>query len=110
MAIGNGELMHECLLKHSRMITARMKKDKETDKEGKKRRVRMKTKQNRNEKKEIPTAYHYIFPINNNKHNKVIFNKKLKKYNEIQLTKNKMDLNNQKMKDHPASHEAFLKI
>ena len=28
-----------------------------------------------------------------------------KKYNEIQLTKNKMDLNNQKMKNHPPSPE-----
>ena len=33
----------------------------------------------------------------------VIFDKKWKKYNEIQLTKNKMDLNNQKMKNHPPS-------
>ena len=32
-----------------------------------------------------------------------IFYKKWKKYNEIQLTKNKMDLNNRKMKDHPPS-------
>ena len=34
-----------------------------------------------------------------------IFYKKLKKYNEIQLTKNKMDLNNQKMTNHPPSPE-----
>ena len=33
----------------------------------------------------------------------VIFNKKLKKYNEIQLTKNKMDLNIRKMTNHPPS-------
>ena len=33
----------------------------------------------------------------------VIFYKKWKKYNEIQLTKNKMDLNNQKMTNHPPS-------
>ena len=31
----------------------------------------------------------------------VIFYKKWKKYNEIQLTKNKMDLNNRKMLNHP---------
>ena len=33
----------------------------------------------------------------------VIFYKKWKKYNEIQLTKNKMDFNNQKMTNHPPS-------
>ena len=33
----------------------------------------------------------------------VIFYNKWKKNNEIQLTKNKMDLNNQKMKNHPLS-------
>ena len=33
----------------------------------------------------------------------VIFYKKWKKYNEIQLTKNKMDLNIQKMINHPPS-------
>ena len=31
----------------------------------------------------------------------VIFYKKWKKYNEIQLTKNKMDLNIRKMTNHP---------
>ena len=34
----------------------------------------------------------------NNKHNSLVFHKIWKKYNEIQLTKNKMILNNQKMK------------
>ena len=33
----------------------------------------------------------------------VIFYKKWKKDNEIQLTKNKMDLNNRKMTNHPPS-------
>ena len=33
----------------------------------------------------------------------VIFYKKWKKYNEIQLTKNKMDLNNLKMTNDPSS-------
>ena len=37
----NGELMHECFPKHSRMRTARMKLDKVTDEEGKKRGVIM---------------------------------------------------------------------
>ena len=41
MAIGNGELMHECFPKHSGMGTARMKYDKETDEEGNKRDMSM---------------------------------------------------------------------
>ena len=41
-------------------------------------------------KKEVPTAYQSL--PNQNKHKIVIFYKKCKKYNEIQLTKNKMDL------------------
>ena len=36
----------------------------------------------------------------------VIFYKKWKKYNEIQLTKNKMDLNIRKMTNHPPSPRA----
>ena len=37
----------------------------------------------------------------------VIFYKKWKKYNEIQLTKNKMDLNIRKMTNHPPSPVVF---
>ena len=38
-----------------------------------------------------------------------VFYKIQKKFNEIQLTKNKMDLNNRKMKNHPPSPEgAYL--
>ena len=37
----------------------------------------------------------------------VIFYKKWKKYNETQLTKNKMDLNIRKMTNHPPSPEAI---
>ena len=33
MAIGNGELMYQCLPKHSHMGTATMKQDKEIDKD-----------------------------------------------------------------------------
>ena len=40
---------------------------------------------------------------NNNKRNIVVFYKKWKEYNEIQLTKYKMDLNNPKIKNHPHS-------
>ena len=40
MAIGN-ELWHDCYPKHSRMGTARMKEDKETEEEGKERGVSM---------------------------------------------------------------------
>ena len=47
-------------------------------------------------KKEVPTAYHILIKYNNNKHI-IVFNKIWKKYNEIKLTKNKMDLNNRKM-------------
>ena len=41
MAKGNGELMHECFPKHSRMGTARTKEDKETDEDDTKRGVSM---------------------------------------------------------------------
>ena len=41
MAIGNGELMHKCFPKHSRMETARIKEDNETDEDCKKRGVSM---------------------------------------------------------------------
>ena len=34
----------------------------------------------------------------------------MEKYNKIQLTKNKMDLNNQKMTNHPPSPEEWNKI
>ena len=45
----------------------------------------------------------YIKKININEHNIVIFYKKWKMYNEIQSTKNKMDLNNRKMTNHSPS-------
>ena len=38
----------------------------------------------------------------------VIFYKKWKKYNEIQLTKNKMDLNNRKMTNHPLTPYIYM--
>ena len=41
MAIGNGELIHECFPKHSRMGTARMKQDNETHEDTQKRGVSM---------------------------------------------------------------------
>ena len=41
MAIGNGELIHECFLEHLRMGTARMKEGNETDEDVKKRGVSM---------------------------------------------------------------------
>ena len=40
----------------------------------------------------------------------VIFYMKWKKYNEIQLTKNKMDLNIRKMTNHPPSPVSYFKI
>ena len=39
----------------------------------------------------------------------VIFYKIWKKYNEIQVTKNKMELNNREMKNHPPSPVIGLK-
>ena len=38
----------------------------------------------------------------------VIFYKIWKKYNEFQLTKNKMDLNNRKIKNRPRSPKASM--
>ena len=62
--------MHECFHKHSRVGTARMKEDNETDEDGKKRGVIMEEstvgygrKYSRARKKEVPTAYHYQFKI-----------------------------------------------
>ena len=55
MAIGNGELMHECFPKHSRMGTAIMKYDNETE-EVKKRGVSME-RCKAGTKKAFPTAY-----------------------------------------------------
>ena len=39
----------------------------------------------------------------------LVLYKKRKKYNEIQLTENKMDLNNRKIKNHKQSHTTVLK-
>ena len=47
---------------------------------------------------------------NNNKQNMVIFYKKWKKYNEIRFTKNRMDLNNRKMKNHRPSPAHSIKF
>ena len=51
MAIGHGELMHDCFPKHSCMGTARIKEDKETDEDDEKRSVSMeRSKVGRNKK------------------------------------------------------------
>ena len=71
MAIGNVELVHECFYKHLRMGTTIIKEDKETE-QGKKRGVSME-RSNAGTKKN--PDYLSIW----------------KKYNEIQLTKNKME-------------------
>ena len=47
---------------------------------------------------------------NNNNHNIVVFYKIWEKYNEIQLTKNKMDLNNGKMTNHPPLDNKGIKF
>ena len=54
MAVLNVELKHECFLKHSRMGTARMKQDKETDEEGKMRGVSMERSKASMKEKELP--------------------------------------------------------
>ena len=56
MAIGNKKLMHECFPKHSRTGTARMKQDKETDDEAKKRGVNTERSKAGRKKKEVPTG------------------------------------------------------
>ena len=102
MATGNRELMHECSTKHSRMGTAIMKYDKETDEEGKKRGVSMERRK-AGTKKRSPDG---LSQHNQNKiikHNIAIFNKKWKTNNEIQLTKKKMNLNIRKMRNNPPS-------
>ena len=75
-----------------------------TDEDGKKRGVSMEKVQ-RARKKEVPTD-NLSLPNQNT----ILINIKWyyytrygKKYNEIQLTKNKIDLNNQKMRNHPPS-------
>ena len=62
IAIGNGELMHECFPQHWRTGTARMKEANETDEEGKKRGVSME-KVKRARKKEVPSDYNYLIKI-----------------------------------------------
>ena len=52
-------------------------------------------------KKNKSRRYHILTKIQYNKQNIVIFYKKWKKYNEIKLTKNKIDLNIRKMPNHP---------
>ena len=47
--------------------------------------------------------YHILTKYNNHKQNMEIFYKNWKKYNEIQLAKNKIDLNNKKITNHPCS-------
>ena len=63
MAIVNVELMQECLPKHSRMGTARMKYDTETNEEGKKRGVSMERSKAGMKQKEVLTTYHNIIKI-----------------------------------------------
>ena len=63
MAIGNGELMHECFPKHLRMGTSRMKEDKETDEGGRKRGVSMEKSKAGTTEKDVPTAYHILIKI-----------------------------------------------
>ena len=55
--------MHECFPKHSRMVTARMNLDKETDEEGKKRGVNMERSKAGTKEKRSPDGV--IYPNHN---------------------------------------------
>ena len=59
MATGNVELVHACFPKHSRMGTARMNEDKETDEEGKKRCLSMERSKGGTKEKKIPGGLNY---------------------------------------------------
>ena len=59
MAIGYVELMHVCFPKHSGMGTARMKQDKDTDEEGKKRGVSMDISKAGTKEKRSPDDLNY---------------------------------------------------
>ena len=56
MAIGNGELMHECFIKHSRMGIARMKKGKETQEDANKIGVCIERSNAGMKENEVPTG------------------------------------------------------
>ena len=86
-----------------------MKWDKETDEEGKKRGVSMERSNAGTKKQTFRQPITTWSKYNNKKHN-ILFYKIWKKYNEIQLTNNKMDLNNWKMKNHSPSPEAKVKL
>ena len=64
------------------------------------------SKAGREKKSRRPITFYSNY--SNNKHNIVVFYKIWKKYNEIQLTKNKIALNNQKMTNHPPSPVSSL--
>ena len=63
MAIINVEFMQECFPEHSRMGTARMKYDKETDEEGKKRGVSVERSKAGTKEKRCPDGL--TLPIQN---------------------------------------------
>ena len=62
MARGNEELMHDCFPKHSLMGTARIKYEKETDEEVKKKGASME-RSKAGTKKKVVTTYHYLMKI-----------------------------------------------
>ena len=59
MSIEYGELMRECLPKHSRMGTARMNLDKETDEEGMKKDASMERSKTGTKEKRSPDGLNY---------------------------------------------------
>ena len=59
MAVGNEELMNERFPKHSRIGTAKMKYDKETEEEGKRRGVSMERSKAGSKEKRSPEGLNY---------------------------------------------------
>ena len=83
--------------------------DKETDEDGNKRGVSMeRSKAGTNKRSPDGISHPNQNTIIYNKQNVVIFYKKLKKYNKIQLTKNKMDLNIRKMTNHHPTRLMYI--
>ena len=63
MAIGNGELMHECFPKHPHMGTAIIKYEKETDEDSKNRGVSVERRKEGTKKRSCMTVHHYLIKI-----------------------------------------------
>ena len=107
IALGNKELMQERFPKHSGNSENEIR---QRNGRGTQRGVGME-RSNTGKKKKVWTAYHQIIKINTNEHKMVVFYNICKDCKEIQLTKNKMDVNNRKHKyDPPIPAQPSFKI